>query len=180
MKNKYTPFSHIYDAFLSKITDDMYMELTELDTYRMLSDLLIAAIFKFEFPRIDLTAYELSYITDESTYMGADSCYQETRAYLYDGGYFVETLTQEEINILATYMVVEWIGQQLASVENTRMKFSGSDFKLTSQANHMHKLIQLKKEYEREGFHLQRLYKRRKLVKGRYLSTMNQIMEAID
>lgn len=180
MNNKYTPFSKIYDAFLSKVTDDMYLELTELDTYRMLNDLLTAAIFKFEFPRIDLTAYELPYITEESTYIGIESCYQEVRAYLYDGGYFAETLTQEEINILSVYMIVEWIGQQLASVENTRMKFSGSDFKFTSQANHMHKLIQLKKEYEREGFHLQRLYKRRKIVDGKYISTMNQIMEAID
>jgi len=42
------------------------------------------------------------------------------------------------------------------------MKYSGSDFKFTSQANHMQKLLQLKKDYEREGFHLQRLYKRRK------------------
>lgn len=41
------------------------------------------------------------------------------------------------------------------------MKYSGSDFKFTSQANHMQKLLQLKKDYEREGFHLQRLYKRR-------------------
>ena len=58
-------------------------------------------------------------------------------------------------------MIVEWISQQLASIENTRMKYSGSDFKFTSQANHMQKLLQLKKDYEREGFHLQRLYKRR-------------------
>lgn len=58
-------------------------------------------------------------------------------------------------------MIVEWLSQQLASVENTRMKYSGSDFKFTSQANHMQKLLQLKKDYEREGFHLQRLYKRR-------------------
>ena len=43
-----TPFSIIYDSFLSKITDDMYMELNELDTYRMLEDLLITAIHKFE------------------------------------------------------------------------------------------------------------------------------------
>lgn len=35
------------------------------------------------------------------------------------------------------------------------------DFKFTSQANHMQKLVTVKKEYEREGFHLQRLYKRR-------------------
>lgn len=180
MNNQYTPFSKVYDAFLSKITDDMYMELTEMDTYRMLNDLLEAAIFKFEFPRVDLTQYELPYIFEESTYMGLESCYQEVRAYLYTGGYFTVSLTQEEINILSTYMIVEWIGQQLASIENTRMKFSGSDFKFTSQANHIHKLIQLKKEYEREGFHLQRLYKRRKIVDGKYLSTMDTIMTTID
>ena len=27
-ESMYTPFSKVYDSFLSKITDDMYMELT--------------------------------------------------------------------------------------------------------------------------------------------------------
>lgn len=31
-----TTFSLIYDSFLSKITDDMYMEMTELDTYKIM------------------------------------------------------------------------------------------------------------------------------------------------
>jgi len=76
-------------------------------------------------------------------------------------------------------MIVEWIGQQLASVENVRMKYSGADFKFTSQANHMQKLLQLKKDYEREGFHLQRLYKRRKTDQyGIYRSTFSTLMEA--
>ena len=75
-------------------------------------------------------------------------------------------------------MIVEWISQQLASIENTRMKYSGSDFKFTSQANHMQKLLQLKKDYEREGFHLQRLYSRRKKdEEGIMRSTFNSIME---
>ena len=52
-----TPFSIIYDSFLSKITDDMYMELSELDTFRMLQELLLSAIHKFEFPRFDITNY---------------------------------------------------------------------------------------------------------------------------
>jgi hypothetical protein len=59
------------------------------------------------------------------------------------------------------------------------MKYSGSDFKFTSQANHMHKLTNLKKEYERQGFHLQRLYKRRKVGKdGVIKSTMGSIMSS--
>lgn len=29
MENEKTPFPKVYDIFLSKVTDDMYMELTE-------------------------------------------------------------------------------------------------------------------------------------------------------
>lgn len=61
------------------------------------------------------------------------------------------------------------------------MKYSGSDFKFTSQANHMAKILQMKTDYEREGFHLQRLYKRRNKDKnGIMRSTFGTIMEAIN
>lgn len=156
-----TSFTSVYDSFLSKVVDDMYLELTELDTYRMLEELLMSAIHKFEFPRVDLTDFERYEVLDEYTYCGVDSDNQEVTAILYDTGAFNNQLTDEEINIISIYMVVEWLGQQLATIENTRMKFSGADFKFTSQANHMQKILQLKKDYEREGFHMQRLYKRR-------------------
>ena len=155
----------------------MYMELTELDTYRMLQELLISAIPKFEFPRVRLDDYELDEITDQDVYEGVESDNEKVTAYIYGGGYFNVGLTTEEINILSTYMIVEWFGYQLASIENTRMKFSGSDFKFTSQANHMQKLLAIKKDYEREGFHLQRLYKRRKIDnKGKVISTLAKIV----
>ena len=174
-----TSFASIYDCFLTKITDDMYLELTELDTYRLLQDLLISAISSFEFPRVNLQNYELSEIEDETFYCGKDSNNEVVTALIYSGGYFSCALTQEEINILATYMIVEWLGQQLASVENTRMKYSGDDFKFTSQANHMNKILQVKKDYERQGFHLQRLYKRRKADEnGIMRSTFGSIMDA--
>jgi hypothetical protein len=148
-----TPFSDVYNKFLSKITDDMYMEMTEEDTKGMLQELLESAIPWFEFPRVNL-------------YERTDSA-------------FAATLSEEEKNILAVYMIVEWMGQQLATVELIRMKYSGSDFKFTSQANHIHKLQNLRKEYERQGFHLQRLYKRRKAdTKGIMKSTFGSIMSA--
>lgn len=178
MENKnITPFSVVYDSFLSKITDDLFLELTELDTYRMLENLLVAAIYKFEFPRVNLFDYELEEFIDQSTYNGVDSGNVELKALLYTNGHFNAILTDEEINILATYMVVEWLGIQLASIEVTRMKYSGTDFKFTSQANHMQKILTVKKDYEREGFHLQRLYKRRTLSKkGKFKSTFDTIM----
>ena len=148
-----TKFNQIYNCFYSNITDDMYMELDEAQTADLLEELLLNAIPWFEFPRVNLNNYDLNRKT------------------------FKATLTYEEANILAIYMVVGWIGQQLASIEQIRMKYSGSDFKFTSQANHIAKLINLQKEYERKGFHLQRLYKRRKADKnGIMRSTFGSIM----
>lgn len=46
-----TEFSKVYNRFLGKITDDMYIELTPEDTIRDLQNLLIDAIPNFEFPR---------------------------------------------------------------------------------------------------------------------------------
>lgn len=177
--NTTTPFSIIYDSFLSKITDDMYMELTELDTFSMLQELLLSAIPKFEFPRVDLNNYELLDIEDQITYAGIESENQLVSGVIYSSGYFNCRLNIEEINILSTYMIVEWLGQQLASIENVRLKYSGSDFKFTSQANHLQKVLVLKKDYEREGFHLQRLYKRRKKdSNGIFKSTFGEIMQS--
>ena len=150
-----TLLSSIYDIFLSSITDDMYLELSKEETKGLLSTLFENSLSWFEFPRFDLYDYDM----DLEVY----NC----------------TLTIEEQKIIATYMIVEWLGQQLASVEVTRMKYSGSDFKFTSQANHLHKLTNLQKEYERKGFHLQRLYKRRRAdSKGIMKSTFGDIMSS--
>jgi hypothetical protein len=179
MSEQTTSFSLIYDSFLTKITDDMYLELTELDTFRLLQDILIAAIPWFEFPRVDLNDYDIEEINDVIVYCGAESSDIAVPATVYSSGQFNCLLSNEEINILSSYMIVVWISQQLASIENTRMKYSGSDFKFTSQANHLQKLLTLKKDYEREGFHLQRLYKRRKADdNGIMKSTFGTIMES--
>ena len=150
-----TKLQEIYDKFMSKTTDDMYLELNREETYNMQFPLFESALHWFEFPRVDIYDYDVDIAE-----------------------YNIE-LSKEEINIIATYMMVEWFNQQLASVELTRMKYSGSDFKMTSQANHMHKLKDLKKEYERVGFHLQRLYKRRKRnADGIMESTIGSIMDS--
>ena len=58
--NNTTPFTAIYDRFLNKITDDMYVELTQADTIKDLQALLIDAIPHFEFPRFSLYDYVIS------------------------------------------------------------------------------------------------------------------------
>ena len=170
-----TQFTTVYNRFLSKITDDMYMELTPEDTIKDLQKLLINAIPGFEFPRKNLNNYTLlidkipqSGLTEEDFVIGIvwgelpeDNM---TPSYvLVEKSYFEVELTTEEINILAILMMEAWVQRQVTSIENTRMKYSGSDFKMTSQANHLSKLLSLLGETQRQSLHMQRLYKRRRI-----------------
>lgn len=173
-----TKFSDIYNRFLGKITDDMYMEFTPQDTLRDLQNLLIDAIPGFEFPRHCLTDYVIkTEIVREDEVKQDDFLIgilwhdleeegipqPDVPNCVIERSYFSTELTSEEINILALLMKQAWVERQVASIENTRMKYSGSDFKMTSQANHLSKLLNLLAEAQRESFHMQRLYKRRKL-----------------
>ena len=106
----------------------------------------------------------------------------ETPNVLVDKSRFNVELSAEEINILALLMKQGWVQRQVTSIENTRMKYSGSDFKMTSQANHLQKLMGLLSESRRDSFHYQRLYKRRKLSNDGYKSNWAVLREisAID
>ena len=162
----------------------MYMELTPQDTIKDLQRLLVDAIPGFEFPRKDLYNYELKIevISQPDVEQGdfnIGTLWAETLEdnpedppkLLVERSSFAEELTAEEINILAILMMEGWLQRQITSIENTRMKYSGTDFKMTSQANHLAKLLTLLKECQRQSLHMQRLYKRRQLTEGKYEST---------
>ena len=158
-----TLFASVYNRFLGKITDDMYMELTPQDTIRDLQNLLIDAIPGFEFPRKSLEYTILERPTDENS-VNIQGFHIETadgKGYE-DASYFTAVLSSEEINILAILMLNSWLQRQITTVENIRMKYSGTDFKMTSQANHLAKLLTLSQETQRQSLHMQRLYKRRR------------------
>ena len=169
----------------------MYLELTPEDTIRDLQNLLIDAIPGFEFPRINLYDYEINVVkikedevVEDDFIIGVvwddDSLEAELDSVPYvlvERSCFNAELNQEEINILALLMKQSWVQRQVTSIENTRMKYSGSDFKMTSQANHLSKLLSLLEESRRDSFHMQRLYKRRKLVDGEYKSNWSVLRE---
>lgn len=186
-----TQFSAVYNRFLGQITDDLYLELTPEDTLRDLQNLLINAIPGFEFPRKNLYDYTIEVreigedqLTPDDFVLGTvwGSLDEETLLdvpnVLVDKSRFNCELTPEEINILALLMKQGWVQRQVTSIENTRMKYSGSDFKMTSQANHLSKLLALLEESRRDSFHMQRLYKRRKIAAGgSYASNWSSLME---
>ena len=106
-----TPLQHVYDAFLSKIEADDWM-LTEdpsvvEDDWRMI---LNAAIAQFRYPRVSLD---------------------------YEGDSFNETLGNDEIQVLANLMKLEWVRRCIATGDNIRELYSDKDF---SQANFLDKL----------------------------------------
>lgn len=142
-----TLFNEVYDIFFDKITDDMYIELTEYDTKKDCQSILINAIPLFEFPKKSLSYVKME--VDPQTFE--------------DNSFFNADLDVEEKNILAILMLQGWLQRQITSIENTRLKYYGNTFKLTSQANHLQKLITLKDDVRRDSIHLQRLYKRRKV-----------------
>lgn len=181
-------FTEVYNRFLGQITDDMYMETTPEETLRDLQSLLIQALPGFEFPRKNILDYELKTLTiPEDQVVPSDFVIgvvwedgddvnldpDKVPNVLIERSYFAEELTAEEQNILAILMMNGWLQRQVTSVENTRMKYSGADYKMTSQANHLAKLQSLLGECQRQSIHYQRLYKRREInpKSGQYQST---------
>lgn len=176
----------------------MYVELTPQDTLRDLQHILVDALPGFEFPRCNLTDYTIeteqkkrSELVDGDFVLGLiwheldgdtlDEMLEnedpENEMVLVERSAFNFELTSEEINIIAILMMCNWVQRQVTSIENTRMKYSGSDFKMTSQANHLQKLLALLNECQRQSHHMQRLYKRRRVIQdtgtsldGRYRS----------
>ena len=168
----------------------MYMELTPQDTIRDLQRLLFDAIPGFEFPRVNLYDYTIETMKMKENELQSDDFVlgvvwdtipegnEETPEVLVEYSRFNVELTSEEINILAILMMNGWLQRQITSIENTRMKYSGADFKMTSQANHLSKLLSLLNETKRQSHHAQRLYKRRKTGdSGRYESNWSVFRE---
>ena len=186
-----TKFTAVYNRFLGKITDDMYVELTPQDTIRDLRNMIIDAIPGFEFPRCNLYDYVITQeiknqdeVDDEDFVIGIvwddleEDVLDDAPPVVIEKSEFKADLTSEEINILAILMMCSWLQRQVTSIENTRMKYSGSDFKMTSQANHLSKLLSLLSECQRQSLHMQRLYKRRKLDdNGNYKSNWSILLE---
>ena len=115
-----TLFSAVYNRFLGKITDDLYLELTPEDTLKDLQNLLMDALPGFEFPRKDLYDYTIelaevgeSDVTTDDFIIGPawGELLDDLSApkVLVDRSRFNAELTAEEINILAILMKQGWV-----------------------------------------------------------------------
>lgn len=145
-----TTFYVIYCNFLDRITDDMYMEMTMEETFEALESLLMASVSKFKFPRFPIFRFDQGY-----------PALEDDEGNLISSGAFEATLTIEEINILAEIMLIEWFQRQLATTRLVKQRYSGPDFKLTSQASHLQRLQGIVDSKVKENNRTQSLYGRR-------------------
>jgi hypothetical protein len=125
-----TSFDKVYAAFLSKVLDDEWETWEEEDVEEDLFALLQAAVVRFKFPRVSLE-------------------------YGPDG--FSDDLTNEEIQILATYMKCEWLNRNILTWDNVKPLYDERDF---SQANLLDKFNATLAAEQKNAARLEALYYR--------------------
>lgn len=121
-----TPYSEVFDSFLSKIEDIDYAKMEKQDVEKDMITLLTSACVQFEYPKVNIDE------RDDSSM------------------FFYVQLNQSEIEILSTLMTLEWIKRKIKSISVIRQAMTDRDFRLTSQANHLNTLLRLKKDTEND------------------------------
>lgn len=111
-----TLFEEVYDVFLSHISDHIFMNNDEDDEmkFRYLRNSVV---------RFSKCKKDLSKRTNDS---------------------FLDTLTDEEIQILGVCMVIEYLNPQIISLNNIKQALGSKDFSISSQANFLDALISLR------------------------------------
>ena len=125
-----TSFDVVYTAFLSKVLEDEWGEWKEAEVEEDLFTLLQAAIARFKFPRVSLE-------------------------YTSEG--FTDTLTNDEVQILASYMKCEWLNRNILTWENVKPLYEERDF---SQANLLDKFNNMLAAEQSQAAKLEAIYYR--------------------
>jgi hypothetical protein len=124
-----TPYGEIYKAFLAEVQDDLYVSdgspEREETIVADLTALLNKAVVRFSYPRVDLRK--------------KDDELQE----------FEEELTLEEIEILATGMVVAWANREVYNIDVVRQTMTTKDFNAYSKAPHLNALVRVGQQAEK-------------------------------
>lgn len=131
-----TSLQVVYDAFLAKMLDDEWGAWEEEDMQEDWRAILQGALPWFKFPRVSLEI-----VTDEET--GVEN--------------FKADLSNEEIQILATYMKCEWLNRTILTWENVKPLYEERDF---SQANLLDKFNQMLVQEKKNAAKLEAVYYR--------------------
>ena len=88
--------------------------------------------------------------SEEETYENFRFPKQNLFDYDLDLGEFNLKLTPEEIDIITTLMIIEWLKRQITTVRLTELQYTGSDAKVLNTKNQLTGLLNLKQDYEKQ------------------------------
>ena len=131
-----TDLQVVYDAFLGKMLEDEWVNWDLEDIQQDWKSLLQGALPWFKFPRVSLDIT----IDDED---GTEK--------------FADDLSNEEIQIIATYMKCEWLNRTILTWENVKPLYEERDF---SQANLIDKFNQMLAAEKKNAARLEAVYYR--------------------
>lgn len=125
-----TKYDVVYSRFLSQILDDEWENWEPEQVEEDLNILLQGAISWFKFPRVSLETNE-------------------------EG--FTDDLTNDEVQILATFMKCEWLNRTILTWENVKPLYEERDF---SQANLLSKFKEMLEQEKKNAAKLEANYYR--------------------
>lgn len=114
-----TPYVTVFSSFLDKISDSYLLSMDDADLEEQLLKFLGSSIPKFRKCKVNLSER--------------------------DSVKFLNDLSDEEIEILANLMVVEWLRPRINSLELLKQSLGTRDFQLYSQSSHLKELSNLRK-----------------------------------
>lgn len=129
-----TPFDTVFKRFLNKITDSDLASLLPDTIDSILTNFLQSAIVRFRKCKQNLEDYDLVLMQ------------------------FNVDLTITEIEILANWMRLEWLDQQVNRIELLRQSLSSKDYAMYSQANHLSSLLSLRESTSKDVLTLMKYY----------------------
>ncbi|AZV43721.1 hypothetical protein BAOM_3112 [Peribacillus asahii] len=128
-----TSYQDIYARFLPKVTDYSYLNLTNEEVEDNLETFMKSSIIKFRY---------CNKLSDRDEAVNV----------------FNENLTDEEQEILATLMCVEFLTPKLLTDDLLKQTLNSKDYSLYSQANHIKEIRQLRDIFQKEANNLMILY----------------------
>ncbi|WP_235887836.1 hypothetical protein [Neobacillus paridis] len=128
-----TSYQEIYERFTSKITDFYLSNLTDEEAKEYFETFLKSSIIKFRY---------CNKLSDRDE----------------DLKQFNNDLTDEEKEILSILMIVEYLTPKLLTDELLKQTLNSKDYYLSSQANHIKEIRELRDKYQQEANSLMILY----------------------
>ena len=125
-----TPYQVVYDAFLAKMTEDEWATWTQEEVNMDLRAILEGAIPWFKFPRTSLDRNDEGFNGD---------------------------LSNEEVQIVASFMKCEWLKRTILTWENIKPLYEERDF---PQANLLDKFNESLTNEKKNAASLERIYYR--------------------